>query len=89
MIQYGITLSAKHRSETNNNSENSNLKSIIFWVKNKTFYNVPMKIKIFCNQSDTILNYVADIRLLCMILVRIDRQKYNILRNENSAMYSK
>ena len=32
MMQYGIKLSTKHRSETINNFENSYLKSIIFLV---------------------------------------------------------
>ena len=51
MMQYGFKLSTKHRSETNNNFENSCLKSISFLVKNKTFYNIPIKIKIFCNKK--------------------------------------
>ena len=34
MMQYGIKLSTKHLSETNNNFENSYLKSIIFLNKN-------------------------------------------------------
>ena len=51
MMQYGIKLSTKHPSETNNNFENSHLKSIIFSVKNRTFYNIPIKIEIFCNQN--------------------------------------
>ena len=33
MMQYGIKLSTKHPSETNNNFENSYLKSIIFLIK--------------------------------------------------------
>ena len=37
MMQYGLKLSTKHPSETNNNFEKSYLKSIIFLVKNKTF----------------------------------------------------
>ena len=32
MMQYGIKLSTKHPSETNNNFENSDLKSIIFYI---------------------------------------------------------
>ena len=35
MMQYGIKLSTKHPSETNNNFENSYLKSIIFLIKIK------------------------------------------------------
>ena len=37
MMQYGIKMSTKHPSETNNNFENSYLKSVIFSVKNMTF----------------------------------------------------
>ena len=33
MMQYGIKLSTKHPSETNNNFVNSYFQSIIFWVK--------------------------------------------------------
>ena len=47
MMQYGIELSTKHPSETNNNFENCYLKSIIFLVKIIFFYNIPIKIKIF------------------------------------------
>ena len=59
MMQYGLLLSTNHPSETNNNNnfKNSFLKSIIFLVKNETFYN-----KIFCNQNDIGLKYFADIR---------------------------
>ena len=46
MMQYGIKLSTKQPSETKNNFENSYLKSIIFSVKNRTFYNIPIKIEI-------------------------------------------
>ena len=53
MMQYVIQLSTKHPSETNNNFEKCHLKSIIFWVKkNKTFYNIPIKIKLFCNENN-------------------------------------
>ena len=51
MVQYGIKLSAKHLSETNNNFENSYLKSVIFSVKSITSYNIPFEIEIFCNQK--------------------------------------
>ena len=50
-------MSKKHPSETNNNFKNSYLKSIIFLVKNETFYK-----KIFCNQNNIGLKYFADIR---------------------------
>ena len=61
MMQYGIKLCTKHPSETNNNFENSNLESIIFG-KNKTFYNIPIKIEIFCNQTTITLKYFANTR---------------------------
>ena len=48
MMQYGIKLSTKHPSETNNNFENS---LSFFSLKSKTFYNIPMKIEIFYNQK--------------------------------------
>ena len=74
MMQYGFKLSTKHPSETNNNFENSYLKSISFLVKNKTFYNIPIKIKIFCNKNNIGHKYFVDIRF-GMFLVKIDRQK--------------
>ena len=74
MMQYGFKLSTKHPSETNNNFENSYLKSISFLVKNKTFYNIPIKIKIFCNKNNIGLKYFVDIRF-GMFLVKLDRQK--------------
>ena len=37
MMQYGIKLSTKHPSETNNNFENNNLKSTIFQIRIKLF----------------------------------------------------
>ena len=73
IMQYGIKLSTKHPSETNNNFENSYLKSIIFLVKNRTFYNIPIKIEIFCNQNSIGLKYFADI-WFGMFLVQIYRQ---------------
>ena len=88
MMQYGIKLSTKHPSEIKNNFENSYLKSIIFSVKNRIFYNIPIKIEIFCNQNSIGLKYFADI-WFGMFLVQIYRQKWNILGNENSAIYSK
>ena len=47
MLQYGIKLSTKHLSETNNNFKNSYLKSVIFLVKSITSYNIPFEIEIF------------------------------------------
>ena len=74
MMQYWIKLSTKHPSETNNNFENSYLKSVIFSVKSITFYNIPIKIEICCNQTSIGLKYFAEI-WFCMFLVKIDRQK--------------
>ena len=74
MMQYGFKLSTKQSSETNNNFEISYLKSIGYLVKKKTFYNIPIKIEIFCNENKIGLKYFADIR--CgMFLVKIDRQR--------------
>ena len=74
LMQYGIKLSTKHPSETNKNFENSYLKSNTFLVKNKTFYNIPIKIKIFRHQNTNGLKYFADYRFR-MFLVQLDRQK--------------
>ena len=73
-MQYGIKLSSKYPSETNNNFENSYQKSIIVLVRKKTFYNVSIQIKIFCNQNNIGLKYFANIRF-GMFLVQIDRHK--------------
>ena len=51
MMQYVIKLSTEHPSETKNNFENSCLKSVIFSVTRITFYSIPIKIEIFCNQN--------------------------------------
>ena len=74
MMQYGFKLSTKHPPETINHLKNSYLKSISILVKYNTFYNIPIKIKIFCNKNNIGLKYFADIRL-GMIIVKIDRQK--------------
>ena len=74
MVQYGIKLSTKHPSETKNNFQNSYLKSIFFFDKNITFYNIPIKIEIFCNQNSICLKYFADI-WFGMFLIQIYRQK--------------
>ena len=71
MMQYGFKLSTKHPPETNNHLKKSYLKSISFW---ETFYNIPIKIKIFCNKNNIGLKYFADIRLV-MFFVQNDRQK--------------
>ena len=80
MMQYGIKLSTKHPSETNNNFENSYLKSVNVSVKSITFYNIPIKIDLFCNQNSIGLKYFAEI-WFSMFLVKIDRQKLNIFGN--------
>ena len=72
MMQYWFKLSTKYPSETNNNIENSYLKLISFLVKNRTFYNIPIKMEIFCNKKNIGLKYFADIRF-SMFLVKIDR----------------
>ena len=74
MMQYGITLSTKHTSETNNNFDFFfYLNSITFSVKIDLFYNIQIKIEIFCNQNNIGLKYFADI-WFGMTLVQIDRQ---------------
>ena len=88
MMQYGFKLSTKHPSETNNNFEKILFKINQYFGKNKTFNYIPIKIKIICNKNNIGLKYFADIRF-GMILVKIARQKWKILRNENSALYSK
>ena len=74
MMQYGFKLSTMHPPETNNHLKNSYLKSISILVKNKTFYNIPFKIKIFCYKNNIGFKYFADIRF-GMLLVKIYRQK--------------
>ena len=74
MMQYEIKLSTKHPSETNNNFENSYLKSIIIFSKNRFFYNIPIRIEIFCNQHSIGLKYFADI-WFSKFLIQLDRQK--------------
>ena len=69
-MQYGFKLSKKHPSETINNFENSYLISIIYLVRNKTFYIIPM----FCNRTNIGLKCFADIRF-GIFLVQIDSQK--------------
>ena len=56
--------------------------------KIKTFYNIPRKIIMIFKQINIGLKYFADIRF-GMFLVQIDKQKYTILGNKTSAMYSK
>ena len=74
MMQYGIKLSTEHPSETNNNFVISYLKSVIFLVKSITFYNISIKIEVFCNQNSIGLKYFAEI-WFGIFLVQIDRQK--------------
>ena len=73
-MQYGFKLSTQNPPETNNHLKNSYLKSISILVKNKTFFNIPIKIKIFCNKNNIGLKYFADTRF-GMFLAKIDRQK--------------
>ena len=47
MMQYGIKLSTKHPFETNNDFENSNLKSIILGKKIKLFTIFQLRLKYF------------------------------------------
>ena len=61
MMQHGIKLSTKHPSETNNNFKNSYLKSVNVSVKSITFYNIPIKIDLFCNQNSIGLKYFVEI----------------------------
>ena len=79
MMQYGIKLTTKHPSETNNNFKKSYLKSF-FGKKIKLFTIIYFEIKIML-----VLNILPLLGLAC--LVQLDRQKYKILRNKNSAMY--
>ena len=65
MVQYGIKLSTKHPSETKNNFENPYLKSIPFSVKNRTFYNIPIKIEIFAIKLVLVLNILPIFGLAC------------------------
>ena len=53
-------------TETNNNFENSYVKSITFLVKNLTFfYNIPIKIKIFRHQTKMVLNILPILGSVC------------------------
>ena len=74
MMQYGFKLSTKHPPETNDNFEKILFKSNQYFRINKTFYNIPIKIKIFCNTNNIGLKYFADITF-DMFLTKIDRQK--------------
>ena len=65
MMQYGFKLSTKHPPETNNHLKNSYLKSISILVKNKTFYNIPIKIKIFVIKIILALNILPILGLAC------------------------
>ena len=74
MMQYGLNLAQIIPLKPITIFENSYLKSIIFLIKIKLFYNFPIKIKIFRNQNNIGVKYFADIRF-GMFLVQIDRQK--------------
>ena len=60
MMQYGIKLSTKQPSETNNNFKNSYLKSIIFLIILFTIFQVRLRYIVSKNNID--LKYFADIR---------------------------
>ena len=75
MMQYGIKLSTKHPSETNNNFENSYLKSVNVSVKSITFYNIPIKIDLFCNQNSIGLKYFAEIWFSMFLSKSIDKNR--------------
>ena len=67
MMQYGIKLSTKRPSETNNNFENCYLKSLftIFQLRFKIFcYQNNIGIKYFSDiQNDVVVNFNDDIRI--------------------------
>ena len=54
IVQYGIKLSTKHPSETNNNFENSHLKSIIFLYISFTIFQ--LRLRYFVIKMILILN---------------------------------
>ena len=70
-MQYGVKLSREHPSETNYNFKNSYLKSIIFLDKNWTFYNIPIKIKIFRNQNNICLKDIENLAIILVPLIMI------------------
>ena len=70
-------MSRTHPSETNNNFENSYLKSVTFSLKSITVYNIPIMIEIFCNQNSIGLKYFAEI-WFGMFLAQLDRKKNRI-----------
>ena len=70
MMQYGFKLSTKHPPKTNNNFRINHLV-----IKDKTFYNIRIKIKMFCNKIILVLNILPILCSACMFLVQIDRQK--------------
>ena len=66
MMQYGFKLSAKHPSETNNNFENSYLKSIRFFlVKNKLFTIFQLRLRYFVIKIISVLNILPILGLAC------------------------
>ena len=75
MMQYWIKLSSKQPSETKNNFENSYLKSIIFSVKDRTFYNIPIKIELFCNQNSIGLDILPIFASACVMPKFIDKNR--------------
>ena len=65
VMQYGFKLRTKHPPETNNHLKHSYLKSISILVKNKTFYTIPIKIKIFCSKNKLVLNILPILGSAC------------------------
>ena len=75
MMQYGlISAQSIRRLKPITIFFNSYLKLIIVLVKHKTFKNIPIKIKMFCNENNIGPKYFANIRF-GMFLVQIDTQK--------------
>ena len=65
MIQYGFKLRTKHPSETNNNFENSYLKSISFLIKIKLFTIFQLRLRYFVIKIILILNILPILGSAC------------------------
>ena len=66
MMQYGIKLSTKHQSETNNNFENYYLKSTFFQIKIKLFTMFQLRLRYFIIKIIVVLNILPIIDLACL-----------------------
>ena len=75
MMQYGIKLSTKHPSETNNNFENSYLKSVIFSVKIITFYNIQLRLRYFVIKIVLVINILPKFGSACLESKLIDKNR--------------